>query len=154
MSKKTKKPVTKKKSVKKLPVIIGSFICVALIVVIVVVANIKNPTIDELCKNTWIPKSAHNASGDEVEMSEVYNTVYSSYQGSMSFADDGTFSLWLSPGTPDDGTHGGKYSVEDSKIEAIFDDGTQTEFDIKYEMNSIESITVYYDKYEVIFVKQ
>ncbi len=160
MSKKMKKPSTKVKNiktVKKKPVIIGSLICVALIAIIaifIIVSNGHNSTIEELCNNSWIPMSANDASGDEVELSEVYNTNYSSYQGSMSFREDGTFSLWLSPGNADDGTHSGKYKVEDSSIKVTFDEGTQTEFGLIYDMDFIESIKVYYNGYEVYFVKQ
>ena len=39
----------------------------------------------ELTSSAWVPEGAKNASGDEVEMSEVYNTNYSAYQGSVSF---------------------------------------------------------------------
>lgn len=162
MSKKKKKTVNtnkapKKKPVKKLPVIVVSIIATAIIAVIVItaVSSCSDKThLSELYNYTWIPSSAHNSSGDEVELTDVYNTDHTSYQGSLTFNDDGTFSLWLSPGTPDDGTHSGTYSLTDDKVVASFDEGTVTSFDIKRKGTEIENIIVYYDEYEVYFSKQ
>lgn len=105
---------------------------------------------------SWVCTSAHNASGDEVELSEVYNTNYSSYQGSLNFSDDGTFSLWLSPGSPDDGTHVGNYKIEsDSEIKVTFSGGYECSFDVNRKKGEIISIVVPYgDYYEVYFTKQ
>lgn len=114
-----------------------------------------NSTANDLCEGSWEPNNAKNASGDEVELAQVYNAVYSNYHGSLTFDKDGTFELWLSPGDPGDGTHTGTYEVtEDDKINALFDEGTQTQFIINRHNDSIESITVYYDEYEVYFEKQ
>ena len=165
MSKKKKKStnanktkIPKKKPVKKLPIIIGSVFAVAIIAVIVVavVKNISEKNhLSELYDYTWIPESAQNASGDEVEMAEVYNTDYTSYQGSLTFSDDGTFSIWLSPGSPDDGTHSGVYQLTDEKtIDVVFDEGTYTSFKIKRNGDDIENIVVNYNDYEIYFSKQ
>lgn len=157
-SKNNKNNVVKKKKVNKISVIIWSAVAtafVAVIAVAIVFSYTKNVKISQLCDYTWIPVSAHNASGDEVEMIEVYQTNYTSYQGSLTFSDDGTFSLWLSPGTPDDGTHSGKYELaEDNIINVTFDEGTSTSFDIERKDDKIESIIVYYDEYEICFNKQ
>ena len=85
-------------------------------------------------------------------MAEVYNTNYTTYKGSLSFKDDGTFSLWLTPGTAEDGTHSGKYSVSGDTITAIFDDGeTTTDFKIHRKGEEIDSISLNYEDYEVYF---
>lgn len=163
MSKKKKKSVKlnksqKKKTIRKLPVIVCSVIAVAIIAVIVisVVNNISEKKhLSELCDYNWIPSTAQNSSGDEVEIAEVYNTDYSSYQGSLTFSDDGTFSIWLSPGTPDDGTHSGAYRLTDENtIDVVFDEGTFTSFEIKRNGDDIENIVVNYNDYEVYFSKQ
>lgn len=160
MSKKNKKKnnkvnIPKKRKSKKLPIIIVSAVLIVTIAVIIIFSVSSNANISELCDYAWIPTTAHNASGDEVEMSEVYSTNYSSYQGSLTFKDDGTFSLWLSPGTPDDGTHSGTYKLEaDNKISAQFDEGTLTTFDIVRENGNIKNIKVNYNTYEVYFSKQ
>lgn len=162
MSKKKKKSANinitpKKKPFKKLPVIIGTIIATAIIVIIVLTAVSscsENARLSELYNYTWIPSSAHNSSGDEVELAEVYNTDHTSYQGSLTFSEDGTFSLWLSPGTPDDGTHSGTYTLTDDTVEATFDEGTITSFDIKRQGTDIQNIIIYYNDYEVYFSKQ
>lgn len=101
--------VKKKNKKKKTTAIISSVIAACIFIIAAIVAvNVLSPSVTaELTSSAWVPEGAKNASGDEVEMSEVYNTNYSAYQGSMSFSDDGTFTLWLSPGSPDDGTHSG-----------------------------------------------
>ena len=92
--------VKKKNKKKKTTAIISSVIAACIFIIASIVAvNVLSPSVTaELTSSAWIPEGAKNASGDEVEMSEVYNTNYSAYQGSMSFSDDGTFTLWLSPG--------------------------------------------------------
>ena len=108
--------VKKKNKKKKTTAIVTSFIAACVFIIAAIVAvNVLSPSVTaELTSSAWVPEGAKNASGDEVEMSEVYNTNYSAYQGSMSFSDDGTFTLWLSPGSPDDGTHSGKYTASAS----------------------------------------
>lgn len=153
-----KNNIVKKKQTKKSSVVIWSAVATAIVAVIavaIVFSYTKNAKLSQLCDYTWIPVTAKNASGDEVEMIEVYQTNYTSYQGSLTFSDDDTFSLWLSPGTPDDGTHSGKYKLSDEDtIDVTFDEGTSTSFYIKQNDNEIESIVVYYDEYEVYFNKQ
>lgn len=107
----------------------------------------------ELGENTWIPMSAQNASGDEVLLNEVYNNNYTNYQGSLIFHSDGTFSFWMSPGDPSDGTHSGTYKLEGDKINVLFDDDTQSQFDVKKSGDS-EFIVVTYNGYDVTFERQ
>lgn len=147
--------MTNKNKSKKMPIFVIS--AIVIIVALVVVISLFNlgSNASELYDYMWIPNIAHNASGDEVEMSEVYNTNYSSYQGSLTFKDNGTFSLWLSPGSPDDGTHSGTYKLEsEDKIAIQFDEGTQTTFDIIRDNGEIKNIIVNYNTYEVKFSKQ
>ena len=69
---KISKPENKKK-VKILPLIIGTLLCVALVVTIIVISMkswSQNSVNEELYSNSWVPITANNASGDEVEMSE------------------------------------------------------------------------------------
>lgn len=140
---------------KKLPILI-SFIVVAIIIaataISIVSCSSQQNRNNELCFYQWIPSTAKNASGDEVEMSEIYNTNYTSYQGSLTFMDDGKFSLWLSPGTPDDGTHSGSFNVNSEDIiEAYFDDGTNTTFKIERKNGSVNGIIINYNDYEIYF---
>ncbi len=154
-NKKSNVNIPKKKKSKKLPIFLASAVVLVIILIVVIVSLNSDSNVSELCDYAWIPYTAHNASGDEVEMSEVYNTNYSSYQGSLTFKDNGTFSLWLSPGTPDDGTHSGTYKLEsDDKIAILFDEGTQTKFDIIRDNGEIKNIILNYNAYEVIFSKQ
>ena len=146
----------KKSNTKKIIITIAVFVVLGLIIGFIIGRQaVENKKLSALCDYTWVPSTANNASGDEVEMSEVYSTNYSSYQGSLTFKDDGTFSLWLSPGTPDDGTHSGTYKLEaDNKISAQFDEGTLTTFDIVRENGNIKNIKVNYNTHEVYFTKQ
>lgn len=116
---------------------------------------LKNSKISQLCNYSWVCSSAENASGDEVELSEIYRTNSTSYQGSLTFNDDGTFSLWLTPGSPDDGTHSGKYKFSsDSELDITFDEGTHTSFKLIYNNNIISNIIVKYQDYDITFKKQ
>ena len=73
----------------------------------------------------------------------------------MSFSDDGTFTLWLSPGSPDDGTHSGKYTVSASdKVNLSFDNGTNTTAALKQRNGIITAVVLKYNDYEITFVKQ
>lgn len=107
----------------------------------------------KLSDTTWIPSTANNASGDEVDIREVYRTHYSNYQGSLTFSTNGTFELWLSPGDPSDGSHTGTYVLADDKINVVFDDDTQSQFDIVTKGNT-QYIVVTYSDYDVCFIKQ
>lgn len=144
-----------KKQSKKFPIII-SIIVLAIITAAttlsIVSCSSQQKRNNELCAYQWIPSTAKNASGDEVEMSEIYNTNYTSYQGSLTFNEDGRFSLWLSPGTSDDGTHTGSFTVNsDDEIEAYFDDGTNTKFKIERKNGSANGIIINYNDYEIYF---
>lgn len=159
-----KKKVNKKTNLKSAKKNKRSFIilllilgAVVILVSVIVKANLFSDSSkkNELCSNSWIASSARNASGDEVEMSEIYNTNYTSYQGSIVFNEDGTFSFWLSPGAPDDGSHGGKYVIKNSSaVDVTFDDGTVTEFNIERINGDISSIVANYNGYKVYFVNQ
>lgn len=160
MSKKKKHSHSAKKQVqpkkkKKAPVIIVACAALALTAAIVlIVVFTSNPVLNELKNTSWIASFASNASGDEVEMSEVYQTYYTSYQGSMSFSDDGTFTFWLSPGDSEDGTHSGNYTIKDENtVSARFDSGEASDLRLNREAGKLTSITVGYNGYEVVFVK-
>lgn len=146
---------TRKNQSKKLLIIISCILCAILIAVVtisIVSCSSQQSRNDELCAYQWIPSTAKNSSGDEVEMSEIYNTNYTSYQGSLTFKEDGRFSLWLSPGTADDGTHTGSFNVNsDDEIEAYFDDGTNTKFRIERKNGSASGIIINYNDYEIYF---
>lgn len=161
--KKTKKSTAKSKQpqknqTKKLPIIIGIIIVaiiIAAIAISIVSCTSQQNRNNELCSYQWIPSTAKNASGDEVEMSEIYNTNYTSYQGSLTFNEDGRFSLWLTPGTADDGTHTGSFTVNsDDEIEAYFDDGTNTTFKIERKNGNANGIIINYDDYEIYFSQE
>ncbi len=155
---KNNKNVNKKKKMKKAPIIIAIITAVIITAIIVVVS--VNPFLfmsktSQLTNCTWTASSAMNSSGDEVELSEVYNTKYSSYKGNLVFKDDGTFSLWLSPGDPDDGTHSGTYTVkDDSTVDVVFDEGTVTSFKLERNNDEIQYVVVGYNDYEVYFKKE
>lgn len=158
--KKTKKSSAKSKQTrknqsKKLLIIISCVLCAILIAVVtisIVSCFSQQSRNDELCAYQWVPSTAKNSSSDEVEMSEIYNTNYTSYQGSLTFKEDGRFSLWLSPGTADDGTHTGSFNVNsDDEIEAYFDDGTNTKFRIERKNGSANGIIINYNDYEIYF---
>lgn len=144
--------VKKKNKKKKTTAIVSSVIAACVFIIAAIVAvNVLSPSVTaELTSSAWVPEGAKNASGDE-----VYNTNYSAYQGSMSFSDDGTFTLWLSPGSPDDGTHSGKYTVSASdKVNLSFDDGTNTSAILTQKNGKISSVVLKYNDYEITFVKQ
>lgn len=165
MAKKTKikgksKSASKNKSGKQKRLKIISVAVILAVAVVFAVILIKGCT--ESSANTkglvdcqWTPSSAHNASGDEVELSEIYNTYYTNYKGSLTFNSDGTFSLWLSPGDISDGTHTGEYIVKsEDTVEAYFDNGTNTTFELQRKDGAVEGITVNYSDYEVYFTKE
>lgn len=154
MSKKKKtfnNPKKKPFPVKKLIVaIIALLIVAALVVFIVITSNIQREK-DALKSTSWVPYSAKNASGDQVELDEIYQTKYSNYQGNLHFDDSNHFELWLSPGIADDGTHTGTYELFDDKLTAAFDDGSKSDFKLTKQNNRITAIEVVYDTYTVIF---
>lgn len=154
---------SKNKSKKKLNKNYKSLIkagCVLLAVALVftavyVIYAITSPKNSGLKNTYWESVSAYNASGDEVDMQQVYNNYYSSYQGSMRFKDDNTFTFWMSPGNPEDGTHSGVYTYnhEDDTISVEFGSGDKAKFDIvRKKDNTIKRIEVPYGDYIVYFV--
>jgi hypothetical protein len=155
MAKNNKKQNNKKKSPVK-PVIIAciALLAVAGIVITIVAINVnKGGSAVDLKYSMWISASAKNASGDEVDINEVYNTKYDNYQGRLSFNDKDGFELWLSPGSPDDGTHKGTYTIEGNKIKAVFDSGEKQDFTLIGQGNDISSIELNYNGYSVTFTK-
>lgn len=147
----SKKRISRKKLIVALAAVAAS---VTATIIAVVIFSSGNKITDELVSSAWAPSKAQNSSGDEVELAQVYNTEYTTYQGSLSFTDEGRFSLWMSPGDASDGSRTGTYTVENEIIKAVFDNGTQSEFRINSDENNIISISVYYDDYEVLFSKQ
>lgn len=162
MSKKSKKKknntaVKSKKHTSKLKIIIFvAVLCVVIgIIVSAVVININSDTVkikNALCNTNWIPALATDSSGDEVDMARIYNSNYTSYKGSLDYFDNDSFSFWMTPGASDDGTHSGRYEVADENtVNMYFDDGTNTQFSIKYNDGQVLSVEVYYDGYKITF---
>lgn len=147
-----------KKQVKKSKIILGavlSAVIITALVILIIYFSVSVNRSKEICNYTWIPESAQNSSGDEVEMSEIYNTNYSTYQGSLNFNPDGSFSFWMTPGDSDDGTHSGKFFVEsDDEISAEFDDGTKTTFKIMRKNGTVDGVLVNYGEYKIYFTHE
>ncbi len=143
---------TKKKfPVKKLIAAVIAAVLVAALVVFLVIKTNEDNARHALRNTTWLSQSASNASGDEVDIREVYNVRYSNYQGRLVFNSDDTFELWLAPGDLEDGTHSGKYTLEGDAVTATFDEGTVTQFKLNRKDGSIRSIELDYDEYTVRF---
>lgn len=157
MAKNTKRPAqnqTKKKP-RLLKIIIGTavaLVCAAAVVLLVI--NAHTESAKHVLRNTeWKSLSALNASGDEVDVREVYNVRYSQYQGKLTFDGENGFELWLRPGDPSDGTHSGKYEINGDNADVTFDEGTKTAFELTRTEGSITAIDVLYDGYTVTFVR-
>lgn len=75
--------VKKKNKKKKTTAIVSSVIaaCIFIIAAIVAVKLLSSSEFAELTSSAWVPEGAKNASGDEVDMSEVYSTNYSHIRG-------------------------------------------------------------------------
>lgn len=160
MSKKSKKKntaVKSKKHTSKLKIIIFvAALCVVIgIIVSAVFINTNSDTArikNALCNTNWIPTLATDSSGDEVDMAQIYNSNYTSYKGSLDYFDNDSFSFWMTPGASDDGTHSGRYEVADENtVNMYFDDGTNTQFSIKYNDGQVLSVEVNYDGYKITF---
>ena len=162
MSKKVKKmtpeQIAERSKIRKKKKRIGTIVALVIIAAViactvtaVVLINQHNRAANQLYDTKWIPVSAKNASEDEVELSEVYDSKYSNYQGSLTFTKDGTFQLWMSPGIPEDGTHSGTFELDGDTIKASFDEGTKTEFYIEREDDLIKTIKLGYSEYNVYF---
>lgn len=156
---KKKKPVSSKKNIqakkktnkKTIISIAVAVVLLAAIVALIVVLAVRDSAAHVLRDTNWISQSAKNASGDEVDVREVYNVKYSNYQGRLTFDGENGFELWLSPGDKDDGTHSGTYELSDTKLTAKFDEGTSVDFPITRKDGKITSIEVPYDDYTVNF---
>ena len=125
MSKKATNKKSKKKNTngKKIAIIL-SIIAVAIVAVVVSVILFGNKGYD-LTGKSWYSQRATTASADEIDLHEIYNNNYSTYQGAKTLKNGNTFELWLTAGNPDDGTHKGQYSVEENKINLTFDSGAK-----------------------------
>ena len=149
----SKTPKQANGSKKKTIILAAVLIAVTAAAVAAVVIGVNMP--EGLGGSQWIPDSARNASTDEaVPVQEVYGTYYSNYQGSLTFKDDNTFELWLSPGDASDGTHSGTYEVKDNTVKATFGDGTKSTFTLKRDGTQIVSVQMDYEDYKVSFKKQ
>lgn len=144
----------KKAKTKRFYIIITLVIIIVLGLIVVTIYDVNNEKSkkSELISNQWYSTTALNSSGDEVELAEIYNNNYSMYQGSLTFNKNGSFSLWLTPGDPTDGTHSGQYKVVDEKtIDVVFDNSTYSSFYINRENKKIKSISLKYNDYEIYF---
>ena len=161
MAKKRKKAGNKSAAPKKKPFpvkaliagIIAAVLVAALVVFLVIQKNQDNAR-HELRSSYWVSQSAKNASGDEVDIREVYNVKYSNYQGRLEFDKDNGFELWLSPGDAADGTHSGTYEISGDTVKATFDDGSTAEFALTRRDGAIAQIDVNYGEYTVSFFPQ
>lgn len=144
----------KKRSAKKI-IITAAVLCVIAAGIVLLVINAYADKAKQVLNNTsWISQTAHNASGDEVDVREVYNVKYSQYQGRLTFDGENGFELWLSPGDASDGTHSGKYELKDDKLYATFDEGTKTEFELIRKDGKITEIDIRYNDYTVGFYQE
>ena len=142
---------SKKRKVRTIVVLVIVAAVIACTVTAVVLINQHYKAANQLYDTRWVPVSAKNASEDEVELAEVYNVKYTNYQGYLTFDKEGTFQLWMSPGSPEDGTHSGTFELDGDTIKATFDEGTKTEFYIQREDGLIKTIKLGYDEYTVYF---
>lgn len=142
---------SKKRKVRTIVVLVIVAAVIACTVTAVILINQYNKAANQLYDTRWVPVSAKNASEDEVELAEVYDVKYTNYQGNLTFSKDGTFQLWMSPGSPEDGTHTGTFELDGDTIKATFDEGTKTEFYIQREDGLIKTIKLGYDEYTVYF---
>jgi len=142
---------SKKRKVRTIVVLVIVAAVIACTVTAVILINQHNKAANQLYDTRWVPVSAKNASEDEVELAEVYNVKYTNYQGYLTFDKEGTFQLWMSPGSPEDGTHSGTFELDGDTIKANFDEGTKTEFYIQREDGLIKTIKLGYDEYTVYF---
>lgn len=134
----------KRKKTVKTALITAFVLLAATAAVVLIIIFSKNPNGD-IINREWTSKKAVTASGDEAELADVYNVLYSQYSGTLTFQDDETFELWLTAGDPDDGTHKGQYKYENGVISAEFDSGETKDFTVNYsEDGSIDSIAVPY----------
>ncbi len=158
MSKKKKRknkkslPSKKKKSYKSLIITLAVVLILgAVIAVSCIITYNSSPESAGIVK-TFTCSKAYNASGDEVELGEVYNLRYDNYQGSMTLNNDYTFTFWMTPGAKDDGLHGGSYTYDKDKdiINATFGSGEKVKFKIARNPDGqVNHIEVPYQGYKV-----
>lgn len=152
-----KKPAVPKKKPFPVKALIAGILAVVLIAGIVVFAVVhanRDNAKYALRSSYWASQTAKNASGDEVDIREVYNVKYSNYQGRLEFDKDNGFELWLSPGDAADGTHSGTYEISGDTVKATFDDGSTAEFALTRRDGAIAQIDVNYGEYTVSFFPQ
>lgn len=161
MAKKKKKPAPKQKKQAKnkfqlkrlIAIITAAALVVTGVVVIVITAN-KSGEAQALRGTRWVSETAKNASGDEVDVREVYDVKYTNYQGRLTFEGADGFQLWLRPGDQGDGTHSGTYKLSGDRAEVTYDDGTESEFRIIRTGGEITQIIVPFENYEVGFYRE
>lgn len=141
----------KKRRIKTIVVTSIAAITLACVIAAIVLAAQYNARAKQLCDATWTPVSAKDASGDEARLGDIYDVMYTNYQGSLNFNKDGTFDFWMAPGLPDDGTHTGTYELDGDTINVTFDEGTQTKFYIQRDKGFIKTIELGYNDYTVYF---
>jgi hypothetical protein len=153
--KKRKSPIPKKKKKSLKPVIITVaavvLIAAAVLVSYLVYVNTSLSALD-FTEKTLTSVKAYDASGDEAPLNNVYKVRYDDYKGTLKLNGDGTFDLWLQPGSKDDGIHGGKYTYNKEKdiINAKFDNGEKVKFKvIRKKDGSFKRIEVPYQGYTV-----
>ena len=153
--KKRKNPIPKKKKKSLKPLIISAvavvLIAAAVVISYIVYTNTSLSALDFTDKTLTCVK-AYNASGDEAPLGEVYNVRYDNYQGTLKLNGDSTFELWLTPGSKDDGIHGGKYTYNKDKdvINAKFDNGEKAKFKVvRKKDGSFKRVEVPYKGYTV-----
>ncbi len=157
-SKKRKNPYPKKKRKNYKPLIIACAVvvlCAVLIIISYVIYLNTSLEAADFVGRDFRSVSALDASGDEVDMEDIYNVRYDSYQGSLTLKGDGTFELWLTSGSADDGTHRGSYTYDREKqiINAVFDSGEKAKFKlVRNGDNTLKRIEVPYNGYTVYFV--
>ena len=158
MANNKKKPASKSqfKKAKKFPVkpVIAAVIAAALIaaLVLLIVLRTNEDNAKHVLRSTvWVSQTAKTASGDEVDIREVYNVKYSNYQGRLTFDDSGRFELWLSPGDAAGGDHSGTYTLKDDVISAVFDNGAAVDFGVRRKDGKVTQIDVAYEEYTVSF---
>ena len=148
MANKKKKPASKSQLDSKKKAIVA-----ALVVFIVIRTNEDNAK-HVLRNTTWVSETAKTASGDEVDIREVYNVKYSNYQGNLTFDGENGFELWLRPGDISDGTHKGTCELDGDKLKVSFDGGADTEFILTRNDSGIVRIDVPFEDYVVSFFPQ
>lgn len=142
----------KKKFTTAIFIICGVILAGILVTVSVLAVSILNPI--NKVEGKYKPYSAVvTATGESVELSEIYNYHASNYTGRLYLNSDKTFEYWVQLGD-DDGTHTGTYNVDlqSSKIIANFDSGDTDTFDFTTDKTGkLEAIIATYGDYSITF---